>query len=138
MNSILQQSQRLIGTAFIAVALFGIVGGHWAVLQGVAWTRMVHTYSAEGSLQSAVEKTFSGKHPCSLCKKIACEKQKEKKAAATLEKISKKTEGILEKVVYLQTPSPRNFYYPKFLDSTYGNPVIEPLLPPPRAALLRS
>ena len=124
--------------AFIAVALFGIVGGHWAVLQSVAWAQMVHDYSSQGSLQSAVEKTFSGKYPCSLCKKIALEKQKEKKTEASLEKIQKKTEGILEKVVSLHPPSPETFCYPKVLDSNYGGPILEPLLLPPRAALLRS
>lgn len=41
---------------------------------------MIVTYSQEAPLREAVEKTFDGRHPCSLCQQIADGKQSEKKA----------------------------------------------------------
>ena len=40
---------------------------------------MVVTYSQNAPLSKALEKTFDGKHPCTLCKEIAKEKRSEKK-----------------------------------------------------------
>jgi len=137
-NVIPLQPRRLFGLLLMAMALFSMSGGHWAVLQGVAWARMVHEYSSQESLQSAVEKTFSGKYPCSLCKKITSGKQKEKKTAATLEKISKKTEGVLERLASLRIPFSTEFCYPKERDITYCGPITGPPVPHPRAALLSS
>lgn len=46
------------------------LGLHWALLQTVAWTGMLVSYSRDASLVDAVSKTFDGKHPCRLCKAI--------------------------------------------------------------------
>ncbi len=46
------------------------LGMHWALLQTVAWTGMVISYSQRGPLQEAISMTFDGKHPCALCKAI--------------------------------------------------------------------
>ncbi len=48
-----------------------LAGGHWAVLQTVAWSGMVLDYSRVHGLQKGVEETFDGKHPCPMCKKVA-------------------------------------------------------------------
>ena len=48
------------------------MGAHWAILQSVAWTGMVISYSQHGSLRDAFRNTFDGKHPCSMCKAIKC------------------------------------------------------------------
>ncbi len=66
----------------IALAFFSLAGGPLAVLQTVAWAKMIRNYSTEESLATAFQKTFSGKYHCSLCQKIAAEKKNEKKAAA--------------------------------------------------------
>lgn len=60
-----------VPTFLIALALAFSIGAHWAVLQVVAWTGMVISYSQEAPLTEAVAKTFDGKHPCCLCKQIA-------------------------------------------------------------------
>ncbi len=54
------------------------MGGHLALLQTVAWSRMLVDFSASDSLTVAVEKTFDGAHPCSLCKVVKQTKEKEK------------------------------------------------------------
>lgn len=81
----------------MALALFLVAGGHWAMLQGVAWATMVHDFSRNGSLTQAVEKTFDGKHPCAMCKKIAKVKNSEasgEKAPVTV-KVDKKAEVFI-------------------------------------------
>jgi len=63
----------------IVVALFLAIGGHWALLQSVAWASMIVDYSRNATLTVAVEKTFDGQHPCSICHQIQKGRQSEKK-----------------------------------------------------------
>jgi hypothetical protein len=73
---------RRLGLLFAALALFAIAGGHWAVLQSVAWGQMLRDYSRRATLVTAVEKTFSGKYPCGMCRRIADAQKKEEKRPA--------------------------------------------------------
>lgn len=123
------QPFRIIGIFFILLALFTITGGHLALLQSVAWARMMHHYSTQGSFSSAMEKTFSGKYPCSLCKKIAKERQKEKTAASLPLKI--KIDAVLETASFVELRLPKKFSYPKKIDSNYRSPIFEPPAPYP-------
>jgi len=59
-------ARRLLQVS-VAAALIIAVGGHWAVLQSVAWVSMAVTYSKTDSLEVALKKTFDGRHPCKLC-----------------------------------------------------------------------
>lgn len=43
------------------------VGLQWMVLQGVAWTGMLISFSKDGTILEAMGKTFDGAHPCPLC-----------------------------------------------------------------------
>jgi hypothetical protein len=52
------------------VVLVFCMGLHLALLQTVAWTGMLISYSRDGSFAEAVVKTFDGEHPCPLCKVI--------------------------------------------------------------------
>lgn len=62
------------------LAMFCIAGGHWSVLQTVAWAEMLREYSQRtGSLTAAVEQTFDGQHPCALCREIRAAKSRERK-----------------------------------------------------------
>lgn len=47
--------------------LIFLVGGHWGMLQVMAWTGMVISYSRDASLAEALSLTFDGEHPCALC-----------------------------------------------------------------------
>lgn len=85
---------RSLGLSLMCLAMFSIAGGHWAVLQTVAWAQMVRDYSQTATVAEALEKTFSGKAPCSLCEQIAEAKQQEEKSPATL-KTDKKAEIFL-------------------------------------------
>ncbi|TAK90077.1 MAG: hypothetical protein EPO07_20610 [Verrucomicrobia bacterium] len=76
---------KRVGHVLVITALIAAIGGHWAVLQTVAWTTMLADNLRECSLTQAVGKTFDGKHPCVLCKQISAGKKSEKKAEFTLE-----------------------------------------------------
>lgn len=58
------------GQGLMLAVLLAASGGHWMILQSLAWTRMLVCYSQSENIVSAVAKTFDGQHPCSLCKKI--------------------------------------------------------------------
>ena len=60
---------RAIRLAVIAL-LFCSLGGHLAILQTIAWTKMAIHFSQTGSLGSSLQKTFDGRHLCPLCLKI--------------------------------------------------------------------
>jgi hypothetical protein len=67
------------GQLLLILALFATCGGHWMVLQSVAWTNMLVSFSKNEDVTQAIEKTFDGQHPCDLCKRIDSGKGSEKK-----------------------------------------------------------
>jgi hypothetical protein len=71
------------GNIFLLIAMLAVTGGHWAVLQTVAWTTMLAGRMGTDSFATAVHDTFDGKHPCCMCRQIAAGKQSEKKAEFT-------------------------------------------------------
>lgn len=104
---------KALGLPFICLAMFVVAGGHWAVLQSVAWGQMLWSYSQqEGSVVAGAQKTFSGDAPCSMCETIAQAKAQEKKAPAIF-KMDKKTDLTLvafDPLVSL--PTPQEVFYP--------------------------
>jgi hypothetical protein len=92
-------------------ALFGLAGGHWALLQAIAWAQMVRDYANNAPLVEAIAKTFSGQFPCGMCTKISEERQKENRGSA-LAKCDKKAEALLvETCLALSGPEGRNLSY---------------------------
>ncbi len=82
---------RFVGMPLICLTLFALSGGHWAVLQSIAWAQMMRDYSKTASITEAIAKTFNGRSPCGMCTRISQERQKENSAPATL-KFGKKGE----------------------------------------------
>jgi hypothetical protein len=108
-----------------------ILGGHWAVLQSVAWAQMLVDYAQRDSLSTAVVKTFDGAHPCELChtvKEGRLEEQK-KLPATTIAKL----DAILAPVVQLppRPETPRLFFPVARQPREVAR---SPLTPPPRLA----
>ena len=126
---------KRFGYALIAWALFLTAGGHYALLQTVAWTTMVHDFSRTGSLSTAVEKTFDGRHPCPLCKKIAKARSAEEKAPATV-KMEKKAEVFVASGS-AETPTPicRRFAYGPHPFVSFPERSDAPPVPVPRDSL---
>ena len=64
----------------VVFSLVVMVGGHWVILQSVAWVGMVLNFAQTAPLDVALKKTFDGKNPCSLCTAVDEGKQSERKA----------------------------------------------------------
>lgn len=82
--------RALLKTLTVSVLVL-FLGLHWAILQTVAWTGMLISYSRGVSMKVAVAKTFDGQHPCPLCKAIkkgrAEEKQREQQQSKPVSKL---------------------------------------------------
>lgn len=108
---LLERLVRRLGCVMMAMALFLVAGGHWAMLQGVAWATMMKDFSRAGSLTQAVGKTFDGKHPCAMCKRIAAARTSEEKAPVSV-KIDRKAEVFVKSPgSELPLPSSRPFVH---------------------------
>jgi len=127
---------RRLGLPMVCVAMFSLVGGHWAIFQTIAWTQMLRDYSRNATVVEAVEKTFSGKAPCAMCCSIAKEKQKEEKAPATV-KVEKKAEAFNAEARDL-LPQPLELGLCQFPAGPFSGPdrSDRPPLPVPRYSLI--
>ena len=67
----------LFGMPLICLTCLALSGGHWAVFQTIAWAQMIRDYSRTATIAEAIAKTFNGRSPCGLCKKISEEREKE-------------------------------------------------------------
>ncbi len=63
-------SLRRILAVLMLMVFFTSVGGHWCILQGVAWIRMAHEFAKRDTVSHALRKTLNGENPCKLCHKI--------------------------------------------------------------------
>ncbi len=104
---------RISGMLLSCVAFFALAGGHWAVLQMIAWSKMVRDYSKSVPIAEAIVRTFSGEYPCGMCTRIRTERQKEEKAPAVV-KVEKNTEICpFSAREILSAPEGRQYSYPK-------------------------
>jgi hypothetical protein len=63
-------------------ALCCAIGLHWIALQSLAWTTMLIQYSKCARLGQAIEQTFNGARPCSLCHVVNKGVASERKSSA--------------------------------------------------------
>ena len=124
---VLRKASRLI----VILALLASVGGHWALLQSVAWTRMLIERTQTDSFATAVQTTLDGKHPCDLCKRINEGKQNERQEEKA--PVSVKLDLLCERRLIAIAPPSEPMIFPS--NPTAGTPRAErPPVPPPRAA----
>jgi hypothetical protein len=106
----LSKPLRILGLPLVSAVFFSLSGGHWMVLQALAWAQMVRDYSKNEPIMEAIQRTFSGSTPCMMCKKIAEEQQKEEKAPTNI-KLDKKSELFpLAAWVLLKKPESKDFF----------------------------
>ncbi|MGC3956616.1 MAG: hypothetical protein QM813_01165 [Verrucomicrobiota bacterium] len=121
---------KKLGHVLLILALLGATGGHWAVLQTIAWADMLATNLQTESVGDALTKTFDGAHPCKMCKQIAAGKKAEKKAEFPLQ--LKKLEFVDERPVFVFA-TPRAFRLVPVLFSELDGLNHRPSVPPPRS-----
>ena len=111
------------------VALLATTGGHWALLQSVAWTSMLAGHLQSQSLTEAVTQTFDGRHPCKLCLAIRAAMNAEKKTEAppVLKKVEYPPPGQ-RVVIYAPAAFQRRTAADTFAEASLP----QPPTPPPR------
>jgi len=108
------------------------IGGQWTLLQSVAWVGMAVRYAQDGPLSEALQKTFDGRHPCSLCKVVQEGKKSEQKQ--TLLKVETKIDFWLARSPsLLNAPASPLVLIPSEPGSAPGR-TEPPATPPPRLA----
>jgi len=115
----------------VATALIIAVGGHWAVLQSVAWVSMAVTYSHTDSWEVALKKTFSGEKPCKLCLAVKEGKQQEQKQS--LLKVETKLDFFCLKLLAYVHPALPITLLPPQAEAAFLR-AEPPPTPPPRLA----
>jgi hypothetical protein len=101
-STVLVVSSRLLNW-FAVITLTFALGGHWAILQSVAWVTMVASYSQTAPLKAALVKTFDGKHPCPICKFVSTGKKSEQK---------QETQKLLTKLDIFLASTPAGLFPP--------------------------
>ena len=126
------KSLRQLGHYLLIGILLVSMGGHLLLLQTVAWGSMLVDFSHKGSVTEAIEKTFSGEHPCCLCKLV--KKSKDEGEKVPLIKAEMKWEVAF--------PKPIKMPYPRSVDlefcvtaysASYASVHLAVLIQPPRA-----
>jgi len=115
-----------------ALLLMSLSGAQWWILQSVAWSGMIVSYSAESGFLRGVERTFDGEHPCPMCKAIQQARESESKPADALAPIQKPADllGLApETSIFLQRAS---FLPPSDITPEADQLNSRPPVPPPR------
>jgi len=120
-----------IGRWMLIAAMMTAFGGHWIVLQSVAWTTMIIDNAKSEHLGEALTDTFDGKHPCPLCKSIEKGRESEKKQDIQVV-VSKMNLFLHASSVALFQPL--HFWQQKSHDVFAGDRPLQPLLQPPRVS----
>jgi hypothetical protein len=119
-----------LGHVLLILALLGATGGHWAVLQTIAWADMLTANLQVDSVGTAITKTFDGEHPCQMCHEISAGKKAEKNAELPLQ--IKKLEFVSERPVFVFV-APQDIHLAPVLLSAGNGLTHRPSLPPPRS-----
>ena len=120
-------------TSCVAILLIVSIGGHWAILQSVAWMGMAINFSQTETLDEALSKTFDGKHPCKLCKFVKEGQQSEKKL--DLPKVEGKKEFCFDSNI--SVPFPPSAFTLVLAPADSGLSRTEtPPVPPPRGCFV--
>ncbi len=125
---------RRTGYVLVLLASINIMGGHWAVLQTVAWVGMAVDYSQNYGIEHGLLRTFDGDHPCQLCQKVMQGRAAEQKGQPKdLDLKLAKQPTIFSEGVRSQAVFPSNeempWASPNFTFSILNYP---PPVPPPR------
>jgi hypothetical protein len=121
---------RVVMWICLLPAILGMSDGHWALLQSVAWAKMIVQYSRSASIETAIEQTFDGQHPCAMCKMIQKAQQSERKQE--LQQSSFKDDLVFLATYDSLYLDPVWSWGPESDNSTYPVRSDPPPVPPPR------
>jgi len=73
--------KKFLQSLIYIVTALHLAGGHWGLLQVVAWAEMLRSYTQEKGIVQGMKETFDGEHPCPMCCRLAEAREKEEKQA---------------------------------------------------------
>lgn len=126
--------RALRAAAVVALALVLAVGP-LGLMQIVAWAGMAVTYSGRYGLAEGIGRTFDGKNPCPMCKKIAKARQDERAPGPAVTLSPGKLEGLVAPAVQIPRAKLRpglRDYFPS--QAALSARAERPAVPPPRSA----
>lgn len=127
---------RRLAAVLAAFALVAESGGHWVLLQSIAWVGMLASYARDRSLAEAVSDTFDGQHPCELCHAVADGQKNERRpdpAQPAGAKLTKKlTARVSESSVEIPVRGDGFFLLPQPPREKATERTETPPTPPPR------
>lgn len=104
---------KVIRTIILGVMCLSL-GLQWAVIQGIAWTTMLVSYSSTEGLIQGLSKTFDGEHPCPLCEAVEDgSQQSSRQAAETGDATGRKMDAVLSSILRLMPPPGEPVIYPE-------------------------
>ncbi|HEU5123769.1 MAG TPA: hypothetical protein VFW05_06865 [Verrucomicrobiae bacterium] len=122
--------RRILSHVLVIVAVLAATGSHWLLLQSVAWTGMLANNLQTQSFSEAVDRTFSGAYPCSLCKQISKAKNAEKKTEFTVQSLRLEWVWDFQPIVL---NAPTDFRLIPMTCEALRNLRQSPPVPPPRS-----
>jgi hypothetical protein len=120
-----------LGNLLLILALLAATGGHWALLQSLAWTSMLTDHLQTQSFTEAMSQTFDSRHPCKYCLAIAAAKRAEKKSELPPQVRQKIEFPPLTEGVAMFAPA--TFQLLTVADTFAGTAPFQPPTPPPRS-----
>ena len=113
----------------LIIVLMNTLGAHLAILQTVAWARMMAAYSRTESLKVTVQKTFDGEHPCAMCLKIRRASNSRSSLSAVNSQVQ--SDGTLQNVARLSCRR-EHAESPSASNSFKNDHFVLPDFPPPK------
>jgi len=126
-----------LGKCLCIVAAIGVLDGHLMVAQSWAWITMVQDRAPEQGITEALDSTFSGAAPCSMCCAIQEERQeKEEQAPVPESKTSAKYPPASQNTGYIFF-SPKEGFQSRSIDPVdlMPNRQESPPSPPPQVVV---
>ena len=112
-----------------------LTGSQWAILQGIAWTGMIISYTQQENIAAGIEKTFDGDHPCSMCRAIDKAKTSpadEQQNGAIQTPPAGRMEALVVESISLRLPDYRTIRKTNADDLQPDSCKLKPPVPPPR------
>lgn len=119
-------------SALVGLLLVGYLF-QWELAQVGAWSNMLAEFSQTETVARAIQDTFSGKKPCSMCKTLTAQKIAPDSESALANPVPPRPVLFVPALLRLTFPLPHRSGY--HLRGTLSRvlPVPEPPVPPPRS-----
>jgi hypothetical protein len=129
-----ERASRILAYATTLLVALVLCGGHWVLMQSIAWTTMIVTYSQDSTITAAVQKTFDGAHPCNICQTVSAGIGKQTSDTA----IGNSSQHADLPYVFFNAPNtlfpPTISYFLQTSDTAGETLLPSPATPPPRRA----